>query len=73
MNFSDKYKGSDYPEMEIEADEADELAEGFSKMEHLFDAATDRRVKDFLRMDWLLREAGIEDKDERYRIIEIIY
>lgn len=73
MNFSDKYKGSDYPEMEIEMDEVDEMVDGFSRMEQVFDAATDRRVKDFLRMDKLLREAGYEDKEERYRIIEIIF
>lgn len=77
MNFIDKYKEEleDEELMDIEEDEVYEMS-----FDEFLDAATPsirkkvvkERVQMFIEMDWELKMAGYEDKDERLRIIEII-
>ena len=57
-------------EMIILPPPADELYE-FTKQMHKAEALN--LVDKFLALNTALKEAGFEDKDERYRIIEIIY
>lgn len=79
MNFSDKYgkEYDEYEEMEIDCLDEDlgevtqeQITERLEQMNETFVAAT---VNRFIRYDHALRDAGYEDKDERLRIIEIIF
>lgn len=88
MNFSDKVKDEEFmnlPEVEDDIEEETEeeefsLAELFRQKEY-----TDEELKDntdkmvmhtvyhFMQLDKALFNEGFTDKDERYRIIEIIW
>lgn len=72
MNFSDLYKNfTDDFDGEVEDKAID--PEPVRTPEELLTKMAHYDVTKFLAMDKELREAGFEDKDERLRIIDIIF
>lgn len=86
MNFSDKVKGDEFmnlPEVEDDIEEEDDV-DGFldklidasidiGRNKKMLESSTTLSVEKFLMLDEKLFNKGFADREERMRIIEIIW